>query len=231
MAWTGTGQYVLNPLFTPEVNGNIVDAVRYNGALTDIAGGISFCLAKNGENVPTANLPMGGYKHTGADAAENPGEYVTFEQVNDLVAAAVAVAANVFTGLTDAPSSYTGQAFKPVRVNAGESGLEFAPLGGIRIVNVSASRNLLATDFGAILVCDSASPIVLTLPPFASLGVPPESSLVAVQWNAGKVSFAPGAGVTISGTGGFLSTRAQFSQITLIKLGNDLALAGGDLGA
>lgn len=35
-----------------------------------------------------------------------------------------------FTGLSDVPSSYTGQAGKAVRVNAGESGLEFFTISG-----------------------------------------------------------------------------------------------------
>jgi hypothetical protein len=84
MAWNGLGQYLLNALYTPEVNGNIVDAPRYNGALNDIAAGITAALAKNGENVPTANLPMGGYKHTGAGEARASGQYLTFDQATSL---------------------------------------------------------------------------------------------------------------------------------------------------
>lgn len=80
MAWTGLGSFVLNPAYSPEVNGNVIDAVRYNGLTTDIAAGISACLAKNGENTPTANLPMAGFKHTGAGAASASGEYVTWDQ-------------------------------------------------------------------------------------------------------------------------------------------------------
>ena len=80
MAWNGLGQYNLNPAFTPEVNGTVIDAVRYNGNTSDIAAGITACLAKNGENVPTANLPMAGYKHTGAAAGTVSGDYITFDQ-------------------------------------------------------------------------------------------------------------------------------------------------------
>jgi hypothetical protein len=62
------------------VNGTLIDALRYNGATQDIAAGISSCLAKNGENVPTANLPMGGRKHVGAGPATAAGEYITLGQ-------------------------------------------------------------------------------------------------------------------------------------------------------
>lgn len=80
MAWNGLGQFVLNPLYSPEVNGNIIDAVRYNGLTADLAAGISASIAKNGENVPTANLPMGGLKHTGVAAATAAGQYLEYSQ-------------------------------------------------------------------------------------------------------------------------------------------------------
>lgn len=35
-----------------------------------------------------------------------------------------------FTDLSDVPSSYTGESLKVVRVNAGETGLEFATISG-----------------------------------------------------------------------------------------------------
>jgi len=84
MPWNGLGLYVLDPTFSPEINGTIVDAVRYNGLTTDIADGISQALAKNGENTPTSNLRMGGYKHTGAAPATAAGQYVTYEQAASL---------------------------------------------------------------------------------------------------------------------------------------------------
>lgn len=80
MAWNGLGQYVLNPLYDPETNGNVIDAVKHNGRFNDLATGITACLAKNGENTPTANLPMGGFKHTGVAAATAAGQYVEYAQ-------------------------------------------------------------------------------------------------------------------------------------------------------
>ena len=80
MPWNGIGTFVLDPAFSPEVNGNIIDAVRYNGLFTDLATGLTAALARNGESVPTANLPMAGYKHTGAAAATAAGQYLTYDQ-------------------------------------------------------------------------------------------------------------------------------------------------------
>ena len=88
MPWNGIGTFVLDPAFSPEVNGNIIDAVRYNGLFTDLATGLTAALARNGESVPTANLPMAGYKHTGAAAANQNGQYVIWEQISGLGLAA-----------------------------------------------------------------------------------------------------------------------------------------------
>lgn len=80
MPWNGSGSYVLPPAYSPEVNGTVIDAVRYNGLTTDVASGISNALAKDGQNVPTANLPMGGFKHTGAADANSSGQYLVYGQ-------------------------------------------------------------------------------------------------------------------------------------------------------
>lgn len=85
MAWNGLGAYVLAPAYSPEANGTLIDATRYNGLMNDIKNGITACLAKNGENAPTANLPMGGFKHTGAIAATASGQYLTYDQDNAVV--------------------------------------------------------------------------------------------------------------------------------------------------
>lgn len=86
MPWTGSGQYILPPAYTPEVNGTVIDAVRYNGTTSDIAQGITVAIAKNGQNVPTANLPMGGFRHTGVADAIAADEYATYGQLLALAA-------------------------------------------------------------------------------------------------------------------------------------------------
>jgi hypothetical protein len=182
--------------------------------------------------VPTAITDL---STTAANNSPAGGENV-FPQLDNYLRAAFSFIAQLqasqnFIGLGDTPTAYTDAAYKLPRVNAAATAMEFVAPGNIRIVNVSASRDLLATDFGALLVCSSASTITLTLPPFATLAVAAENSLVAVQWGAGKVTFAPGSGVTLRAAGSLLSTRAQFSQTTLIKTDTNEALIGGDTAA
>jgi hypothetical protein len=46
----------------------------------DIATALSTCIFKTGGNTPTANLPMGGFKHTGVGAGSGAGNYVEYAQ-------------------------------------------------------------------------------------------------------------------------------------------------------
>lgn len=108
MAWNGLGQFVLNPLYSPEVNGTIIDAVRYNGLTSDLAAGITASIAKNGENVPLANLPMGGFKHTGVAPATAAGQYLEYSQ-----AIALGVAAGII------PQRAKSEAYTLVAEDAG----------------------------------------------------------------------------------------------------------------
>lgn len=80
MPWNGSGTYILSGAYSPEVNGTVIDATRYNGLTNDIAAGITAVLAKNGENAPSANLPMAGFKHTGAGAGTTAGQYLVYNQ-------------------------------------------------------------------------------------------------------------------------------------------------------
>jgi hypothetical protein len=80
MSWNGSGTYTLPALYSPEVNGTVIDAARYNGLTGDVATGINNCLTKDGQNVPTANLPMGGFKHTGLSEPSSTGQALLYNQ-------------------------------------------------------------------------------------------------------------------------------------------------------
>ena len=80
MSWNGSGTYVLTATYYPEVNGTVIDAVRYNGLMADLATGINNALAKDGQNAATANIPMGGFKFTGLAAGSAAGNSVRMEQ-------------------------------------------------------------------------------------------------------------------------------------------------------
>lgn len=60
-----------------------IEAGRHDTQDDDFTAGINNCIAKDGQNTPTANLPMGGYKHTGVANASSNDEYTTQGQLSD----------------------------------------------------------------------------------------------------------------------------------------------------
>ena len=60
-----------------------IEAGRHDTQDDDFTAGINNCLTKDGQNTPTQNLPMGGYKHTGVANAAASDEYTTQGQLKD----------------------------------------------------------------------------------------------------------------------------------------------------
>lgn len=78
MPWTGAGSFTrIYSWVTDAANGIFVRADRMDTDSDDIANGISNCIAKDGQNAATANLPMGGYKHTGWGGATSANATIT----------------------------------------------------------------------------------------------------------------------------------------------------------
>lgn len=156
MPWTGGGTYNLPPAYSPEVNGTVIDATRYNGLTTDVAAGISNALAKDGQNVPIANLPMGGFKHINATAGVIAGDYLVFGQTfpaGSILFALGAVGAPSITFVGDTNTgvwsagadllSFSAGGSERMRVSAANTGVKFFG-GGSSGADV-ATTYLLAT--------------------------------------------------------------------------------------
>jgi hypothetical protein len=67
--------------WNPAVDGTDIDSSDWNDVLTDIEAALTASIAKDGQTVPTANLPMGGFKHTGVANAAAVTEYAAYGQV------------------------------------------------------------------------------------------------------------------------------------------------------
>lgn len=81
-----------------------IEAVRHDTLDNDLRDGINATLTKNGTNSPSANLPMAGYRHTGAGNAVGDQDYLTFGQakagVNIAVAGTVDYTISQYPGAT-----------------------------------------------------------------------------------------------------------------------------------
>ena len=81
MPFDGNGNFTaLSAPDFPAVTGNVISSSYYNNVINDLIAGLSDCVTRDGQSPATANLPMGGFKHTGAAAGAATGQYLVYEQ-------------------------------------------------------------------------------------------------------------------------------------------------------
>lgn len=82
MPFNGSGTYAApGSTFNPAVATTTISATDWNALLADLTTALSTCLLKDGQQTPTANIPMGGFKFTGLAAGTGAGNSVRYEQV------------------------------------------------------------------------------------------------------------------------------------------------------
>lgn len=83
MPYNGAGTFTL-VTGNPVVTGTTISSTVQNNTMSDIANnGLTNALTKDGQQNPTANLPMNGYRHTGVGNAVNRTDYAAAGQVQD----------------------------------------------------------------------------------------------------------------------------------------------------
>ncbi|HWT40969.1 MAG TPA: hypothetical protein VN081_06950 [Dongiaceae bacterium] len=98
MPRNGSGTYTL-PAGNPVVTGTTISSTVQNNTMSDVASALTQSLTKNGETVPTANLPMGGFKFTNLGGGSALGDSANFGQtINQPAAVTLASAATVNIG-------------------------------------------------------------------------------------------------------------------------------------
>lgn len=105
------------------------------------------------------------------------------------------------------------------------------PAGTMPLVTINeqtAAYDLVLVDAGRAVQVTSATGVSVTVPPASSVAWPTGAIVPVAQMGAGAVTLASGAGVTIR-TAASLTTRAQYSEVSLRYLGSDTWLAAGDL--
>jgi hypothetical protein len=194
MSWNGLGTYLLNPTYSPEVNGNIVDATRYNGLMNDLAAAINAVLTRNGETSPTANLPMGGYKHTGAAQATAAGQYLEYSQ---------AVGLGIVAGIL--PPTRKSAAYTAVPADSGYNIIHPSTDTTARIWTIQANATATWAD-GAILTFSNKNGAgTITITPTDTMRLAGSGTtgnrLLAANGVATAIWDATDSSWTISGTG------------------------------
>lgn len=84
MPWSGAGVFSrIHSWIADKAAAINITASRVDDDSNDFTSGINACLAKNGENTPTANLPMGSFRHTGVGNGVGRADYAAVNQVQD----------------------------------------------------------------------------------------------------------------------------------------------------
>jgi len=126
--------------------------------------------------------------------------------------------------------SVLGSAYQQLRVNSTATAIEFVS-GKLPLLDVAASRALLATDAGLNLQCSNAGAMSITIPKQATTPIDTESFGIITQYGAGQVTLVPEDGtVVLRSADALLKTRVRYSEITWQKIGPNEWLIGGDRG-
>lgn len=124
--YNGSGTFTPFTPGNPVVPGTVISSTAFNATQSDIAAGLTNAITRDGQSPPSANLPMGGRKHTGLGAGTIAGDSLRWEQLfsqgteQDLASAATTdvgaqnttvLRITGTTGITSFGTNYNGPRF------------------------------------------------------------------------------------------------------------------------
>lgn len=231
MARNGSGTYVL-PSGNPVVTGTTISSTWANTTLSDIATALTNSIAKDGQTIPTANLPMGTFKHTGVAVAASTTDYARADQVQNgslVYLTGISGADTIIASAAISLAAYaTGQKFHFVSAgaNTGAATLNINNIGAKAITKNGATA-LVAGEIANGAACEVIyDGTQFQLVSLTKIGI---SANNLVQLNAsGQYPAASGELVTGINTSG--QCVLSYVSGTAIKLspknGNRIIIAG-----
>lgn len=149
-----SGTYT-RPPSNPVAAGTIIEADWANDTTSDIATALTQSISSTGKTTPTANLPMGGFRHTGVADPNDRAQYLTLGMAQDTRDTRLTTSATgnaivgTMTGWTpSSPSAYSaGMEVSWVQtvVNTGAVTISIGSLG-VKSVVSSSGTPLIAGD-------------------------------------------------------------------------------------
>lgn len=160
MPFNGSGTFTRNYSWVNDANNGIdIDATRMDTDTNDITGnGLSNCITRDGQSVPTANLPMGNFRHTGITSGTARTQYASIAQLQDggTLFGGTSSGTNTITfNLTPAITAYVaGQIYSFIAGNActGASTLNINGVGAVAITKFGTTP-IVANDILATGIC------------------------------------------------------------------------------
>lgn len=213
MARDGSGNHSL-----PEaafVSGTTIESAKVNANFSDISSALTGSIAKDGQTVPTANLPMGGFKHTNVAVATSRTDYARASQIADnSMGYALSSGTDTITA-TPAPgiTAYAiGQRFtlkKDANANTGAVTLNINSIGAGAVTwpdGTALAAGDLPANSAFEVVVQATTPVfhlqTVAAPPYAaSINVASRTIYAALQ-PQGRLTLSSGVPVPTSNTTG-----------------------------
>lgn len=137
MPFNGSGTFAVYTPGTPYVNLTTIDETVVNAVQTDFATGLTNCVTRDGQSPATANLPMGGFRHTGVGNASTRAAtpYASAADVQDGTLTGLTTVAGTNTVTATAAISMTAYAtnqvfaFVPANTNTGATTANLNSIG------------------------------------------------------------------------------------------------------
>lgn len=117
--------------WSPATFGNAAAFGDWNALLADLSSALTQSISQDGQTNPTANLPMSGFKHTGAGSATGSGQYITWGQACTLGA----VTLGAITGTAATFTTLNGGQFAGLRNRVINGDMQIAQRGNVAAVN------------------------------------------------------------------------------------------------
>lgn len=207
MSRNGSGTYSL-PALNPVVTGTTISSTWANNTLNDIATALTQSIASTGVTTPTANLPMGTFRHTGVGNATAQACYTSVTDVQNGSAITLASVSGTDTITATAPftvAAYAaGQGFRFVAANTNTGAVTINISGlGAKSITKQGTTALNAGDIAS----GGAYEIVYDGTRFQLIGARQGGAVAALTVNARSSN-------TIFGTGDLGSMNQYTSTFT-----------------
>ena len=240
MARDGSGNHSL-----PEaafVSGTTIESAKVNSNFSDISSALTGSIAKDGQTVPTANLPMGGFKHTNVAVATSRTDYARASQIADNSMGYAASSGTDTITATPAPgiSAYAiGQRFtlkKDANANTGAVTLNINSIGAGAVTwpdGTALAAGDLPANCAFEVVVQATTPVFhLQAPSVAPLARSRNLSDLAnaatARTNIGLVATAPTYQIFTSGSSATYTTPANVKWVRVRMVGG--GGGGGGIG-
>jgi len=153
MPRNGNGEFDL-PAGNPVIPGTVIESSWANNTMNDLAAALTDSIAADGQTTPIANLPMGGYHHTGVSNPTLRNQYATLGMSQDGLNTRVQITGgvdNIVGTLVGQGTTYVAGAlvsfFAPA-TNTGAMTLNYNGIGARSIVSADGNQ-LLAGEVQA----------------------------------------------------------------------------------